>query len=79
MHQTRIEEKLIGLMPLPQTTSLIMSIAPIHLSIGVNRERLINLSVYYSTFSTKISPVVLLMSNLDWSGLSVSIPWPVRK
>ena len=31
------------------------------------------------TFSTKISPVVLLMSNLLWSGLSVSMPCPVRK
>ena len=31
------------------------------------------------TLSTKISPVVLLMSNLLWSGLSVSIPCPVKK
>lgn len=31
------------------------------------------------TFKTKISPVVRLMSNLLFAGLSGSIPWPVKK
>lgn len=38
-----------------------------------------NLCKFILTFSTKISPVVRLMSNLLFAGLSGSIPWPVKK